>query len=353
MKGLSQFVYVPVRTRSEMYVNADRSLSNVDYRFSHILNFYHKVNYFKKIQVTFSDLEKNFDLQQVDLIHAHFLFSDGGIALEAKKKYGLKYIVAVRNTDINYFYKYGLHLRRKGNQILENAESVIFISPGHKKRLLKEYLSDDQAASLIARAHIIPNGIDEFWLINKFYRSSISNEGVGIIYVGEYSRNKNLETLIEAVKILILDYSLDVTLTLVGEYGDNVERIISISDRLPWIKSYAKMDKEDVLFHLRNNQIFAMPSLKETFGLVYIEALSQGLPIIYTKGEGVDGYFDEGEVGYGVNPKSARDIASKVIDILKTDYLSMSNRCTQNSSKFNWDQISDDYFNLYKEALIK
>ena len=43
-----------------------------------------------------------------------------------------------------------------------------------------------------------------------------------------------------------------------------------------------------------------MPSRYETFGLVYGEAMSQGLPIIYSKGQGVDGYFKEGTVGYGV-----------------------------------------------------
>lgn len=41
------------------------------------------------------------------------------------------------------------------------------------------------------------------------------------------------------------------------------------------------------------SDIFVMPSKPETFGLVYVEALSQGLPILYAKGEGFDGYFDE------------------------------------------------------------
>lgn len=40
-----------------------------------------------------------------------------------------------------------------------------------------------------------------------------------------------------------------------------------------------------------------MPSHKETFGLVYAEAMSQGLPIIYTKNQGFDGQFPDGYVG--------------------------------------------------------
>ena len=52
----------------------------------------------------------------------------------------------------------------------------------------------------------------------------------------------------------------------------------------------------------KSAHIFVMPSLTETFGIVFIEALSQGLPLIYTKGQGIDGYFPQGFVGYAYNP---------------------------------------------------
>ena len=55
-----------------------------------------------------------------------------------------------------------------------------------------------------------------------------------------------------------------------------------------------------------------MPSFPETFGLVYVEAMSQGLPIIYTKGQGIDGYFEDGKVGYPVNTKDSNDIVKKL-----------------------------------------
>ena len=48
---------------------------------------------------------------------------------------------------------------------------------------------------------------------------------------------------------------------------------------------------------MKEHQIFAMPSFNETFGLVYIEALSQNLPILYTKSEGIYKYFEEGHFG--------------------------------------------------------
>ena len=51
------------------------------------------------------------------------------------------------------------------------------------------------------------------------------------------------------------------------------------------------------------NDLFIMPSLNETFGLVFIEALTQNLPIIYTIHEGVYGYFEDNKYGVAVNPK--------------------------------------------------
>ena len=73
-----------------------------------------------------------------------------------------------------------------------------------------------------------------------------------------------------------------------------------------------------------------MPSFHETFGLVYIEAMSQGLPIIYTKGEGIDGYFKEATVGYSVNPKDVKNIVKKIEMIIH-----------------NYNKISKIYHNIY------
>jgi len=78
------------------------------------------------------------------------------------------------------------------------------------------------------------------------------------------------------------------------------------------------MDKEKLLSIYRNHQIFAMPSKHETFGLVYIEALLQGLPILYSRNEGIDGMYGS-EIGEAVKNSSIEEIElrlSKLIDNL-------------------------------------
>lgn len=89
-----------------------------------------------------------------------------------------------------------------------------------------------------------------------------------------------------------------------------------------------------------------MPSRYESFGLVYGEAMSQGLPIIYTEGQGIDGYFKEGTVGYSVNPKDINDIVKK-IEMIIYNYNEISKNCLGLVEKFSWDKIAKTYRYIY------
>ena len=89
-----------------------------------------------------------------------------------------------------------------------------------------------------------------------------------------------------------------------------------------------------------------MPSILETFGLVYAEAMSQGIPIIYSKGQGFDGQFDNGIVGYAVNCFDYKDISEKIID-LYNNYQQFSEQCLSMVDKFNWSTIAQEYMKIY------
>ena len=91
-----------------------------------------------------------------------------------------------------------------------------------------------------------------------------------------------------------------------------------------------------------------MPSKRETFGLVYVEAMSQGLPVIYTKGQGFDTQFKEGEVGYHVQYNDAEEIAETILKIAK-NYKKMSENAIKKSEEFNWEDISKIYIENYNQ----
>ena len=93
-----------------------------------------------------------------------------------------------------------------------------------------------------------------------------------------------------------------------------------------------------------------MLSTPETFGLVYIEAMSQGTPIIYSKFTGIDGFFKDGEVGYGIDPKNYNKLNDN-IDLIIKNYKNISENCLQNSITFNWHNISKKYIQIYYNVI--
>lgn len=78
--------------------------------------------------------------------------------------------------------------------------------------------------------------------------------------------------------------------------------------------------------------------------------MSRGLPVLYTEGEGFDGLFPDGEVGYPVNPKDPSDMVRK-IKLCLNDYASMSKRCVENTKKFRWIDIARRYTTMYQKIV--
>jgi glycosyltransferase involved in cell wall biosynthesis len=136
---------------------------------------------------------------------------------------------------------------------------------------------------------------------------------------------------------------------VVGKVKD--QKVFNIIKNLPYVNYLGVKPKEELINIYRHNDIFVLPSINETFGLVYAEAMSQGLPVIYTKGQGFDGQFKDGEVGYAVRYDSSKDIYEAVIKICHK-YNEISRMCVENAGRFNWNKISVEYFQIYSSLNI-
>ena len=130
--GVEQIVYCPIRSKEEYGKNSFNSnITQIVY--SLCIRSWYKFVYHYKRRVLYNDLKNKVDLSCVELIHAATLFSDGGIAYKAYKEYGIPYVVAVRNTDINDFLPLMKHTYSAGRKILLNASRIYFISEGLKR----------------------------------------------------------------------------------------------------------------------------------------------------------------------------------------------------------------------------
>lgn len=309
------------------------------------LFFYNKS---KKIR---NSLLKTFDINNFDVIHAYTLFTDGNVAYELNKKYNIPYVVAIRNTDVNSFFKYKPYLKRRGLKIMKNASAICFLSESYKNFVYNKYVPKELVNELEEKTYIIANGIDDFWLENKYTERKTINKSdiIRFVYAGRIDANKNIECTQKALELL-RNKGYSTKFTIVGKVADKkvFDSIMKYGDT----EYLGSMTKEELIKVYRENDIFVMPSHTETFGLVYAEAMSQGLPIIYTKGQGFDGQFEEGLVGYHVNDKNINDIASAIEKII-LNYEKLSNNCIIKSNIFKWDNIIGTYYDLYLKICNK
>ncbi|MEJ5051890.1 glycosyltransferase [Chryseobacterium culicis] len=348
--GVEQIVYNPFREVSRIGKNKiDFKNTRSQIIYSHILSKYaDRVLYKKKIKKIVQDIEAKIDLKTVRFIHAHTWYSDGGVAYELHKKYNIPYILAVRNTDLNVFLKYFLHERGYGKKILQNADKIITISAVYKKRMLEDPRLSHILNDLQQKVMVIPNGVDPYWIESRVEkRKTVENEkSIRLLYIGKFNKGKNVFNLINAVKNHNHKIQDRIKLTLIGGGGNDEKRILDSIKNDHSFEFVGKVDSLPVLkSYYERSDFFTMPSKAETFGLVYIEALLQGLPVMYTQNEGIDGFYDD-SIGEKVEDTSVSAIERGLERLIqKGNHYSFD--IEQLLENHDWKKIAEVYQQLY------
>lgn len=347
--GVEQTVYCPVREEQLLGKNQFEG-KHIRFVYSFCIRSWYKFVYHYKAYKLYKDMKEKVNLGEVDFIHAHTLFSDGVLAYKAHKEYGVKYAVAIRNTDLNDYIRLMKHTYSTGRKILQNAEKVYFISVGIKKQFEKSKFVRHILDQVKGKFVLQPNGIDDYW---HHHISNNERTGHDVLYVGDFSANKNVVRLAEAVLELRKEKGFeDVRLIIVG--GEvkggarkNDGKTQAMIDANPdAIKALGKIyDKDKLSEVMRSCSMFAMTSIFETFGLVYVEALSQNLPVVFTKGQGIDGMFDK-SVGIAVDPLNVGETKEAIRTILS--YHQLYGNKAINFEEFNWKKIAENYKKEYE-----
>ena len=346
-KDITNTVFMPMKSEKNEEIKFDSKYNVYNpVAFKHIDRYF----FMWKQRKILHKLLQTLNAKDYHMTHAHTLFTDGNIAYQLKLKYDIPYVVTVRGyTDLDGFFKMRLNLRRRGRKILRNAKHIIFLSETQRLELLEKYINDARLKKYILNnSSIIPNGIDEFWFANEGNQKSLNTDSkINLISVGEVQKRKNQLTTIKVAEHLKNEYDMDVTLTLVGKFRDKEYAKELQKDYAIKINLYEFVPMENLIDLYRDNDIFILPSYQETFGLVYPEAMSQGLPIIYTKDQGFYRQFKEGHVGYAVNPTDVSGIAAKVAKIME-EYDELSHNALKAYKKFDWNNISREIKSIYK-----
>jgi hypothetical protein len=324
------------------YIDTSLPFSNIDRWF-----------FFNKEKKVMRALKNRLSGKSFNMIHAHTLFSEGYLAYKLHKESGIPYIVAVRNTDINVFFKYRKYLHGLGCEILKNADRIVFLTSVYEQKLFDKYIPQKFKDELKSKIVIIPNGIDSLFLNNMAQpRSRVSENKLNVITVGMVNKNKNQTYICDQLE----KYQNDNPDIIVSykNFGiirfERDKKYAALLNKYPFAERCEPKSHMELIEEYRKADIFALLSKTESFGIVYAEAISQGLPILYTKGEGFDTQFDDGVVGHAVDLSKNGDFVQKLESILK-DYEGFSKRALEGASKFDWKKIGRRYSELYAEVI--
>jgi len=337
--NISQVIYSYMNNAS--FIGKNKFDSTVTkFVYSPILNKYNRMFYPYKEYLVYNDLKSKIEVKGVTLSHATTLYSDGGIAYRLFKEFSIPYVVAVRATDISTFMKIPFYWKY-GKEILTNASKIIFIS----NRLREAFVSHKKVQTIMPMIEhkfmVIPNGIDKFWHDNICTDRRTNHE---ICYIGTFLPRKNVLMLIDAVNSLSEEYA-DIKLNIIGKGGIDEAVVLEKSKDNKHVNYVGPVfDKNELIKYLRSSSIFAMVSVGETFGLVYIEALSQNNVLIYTKNDGIDGIFTE-NIGEAIKP-DINNVAQAIKKIFDNYNIYKGNQDID-FDLFNWDNIARKYIQIY------
>lgn len=341
--SIYQFVFYPYL--KDWTVNYNFDGYNIQYVQKGILNIFTRTFYFYKLIKQYYSLNRSTNIKQFDVIHAHTLFSDGGLAYILYKIYKIPYIVAVRNTDNDYFLTYKPWLKWWGKLVLKSSNKIICITPQIKKDLEKNY-----NCIFNSKIEIIPNGIDGVFFKDIIVPKHYNNiDKLNLLFIGRIIQGKNIDKLINYVS-----RKDNIILNIVGEGDLYIEKCVKkASVKYANINYFgAENDKLKLIKYYRDNDIFITTSYRETFGLVYIESMANGTPVIYSKGTGIDGLFELNEVGCAIDPDNFKEW-DEAIEYIVKNYNNISENCINNSKEFDWGKIAAKYVEMYYKITIK
>jgi len=271
------------------------------------------------------------------IIHTHNSSFEGILALLCKKILGIEFVFTIRNTDISKTIKNKLGVLFF-NYILSESKYIVL-----KTKAYQDFIEEKHQSKI----KFIPNGLNQFWIDNFTFEKSKVVNPINIICVADFYYNKNHKNLFTAIES-INKTKVVCKLTLVArDQGDCIEEVFKKIKNSEYIHFKGALKKQELLEEYRNADIFCMNSFYETFGLVYLEALSQQLPIIYTLNQGVDGLIPK-NYGEGCSTDSLsieKAILNQINNINNKNYTQVSKEFI---NSFDWKKIALDYEKLYR-----
>lgn len=281
-----------------------------------------------------------------DIIHVGHIWILGHLV----SKYKIPYVITTHGTDLLGYMK-SSRFNAFAESAIKSANKIITISNENKR--LVEYLFPLYKE----KCFLLPNGYDtsKFYIKevdkNKFLKSiGINNNYDKIItYVGKFTEIKGIDILIKAVTL----YDSDNTLTVLVGDGKLLKKLKDITKILE-AKNVVFLGNQphDVICDLYNiADVSVVPSRSEAFGLVVIEALACGIPVIGSNIGGIKDIIND-DVGLFFNCNDYHDLKDK-LKLVLDDKISFDKNLIASYAEdnFSQDKFTDKLIEIYNESI--
>ncbi|HWM50175.1 MAG TPA: glycosyltransferase family 4 protein [Thermoplasmata archaeon] len=220
-------------------------------------------------------------------------------------------------------------------------------------------VSEHEAASLINlgvprdRIRVIPNGVD----LGEFAEVGTRKDRDGLVglFVGRLDPDqKGLDVLVRAMSKLPQNYPL--RLRLVGEDWGGAELLRHLAQRLgvaDRVTMVGKVPRPEVVREFAEADFLVLPSRFEPFGIVLLEAMAAGLPVVASRVGGIPEIVSEGETGLLVEPDNPDALAEALRLLCQNESLrfSMGRSARERVKRYAWDSVVPRILSVFAEAL--
>jgi D-inositol-3-phosphate glycosyltransferase len=284
-----------------------------------------------------------------DLIHSHYWLS-GWVGKQLQQWWDIPHITmlhtlgAVKNAVNKNIREPKIRIKSE-KEIIKDCHRIIAPTGREKEYLINYYNATPESIS------IIPCGVnlDLFKIIEKrIARRRLGFKGEGIIlFVGRVVPIKGIDKLLMALNHL--EYHEQLRLLVIGgdkNCRDEINRIKYLSQNLKadrTVTFLGLVDQEKLPYFYSAADVCVLPSHYESFGLVALESLACGTPVVATDVGGIRSCVRDGETGYIVLDNTPQLLAKKITLALTrpTEEIYSKYAIRESVLKFSWLNIAE------------
>lgn len=276
-----------------------------------------------------------------DLIHAHYTWYPGAVALELRRRTGTP-VVITEHTSLTLQRA----LKREDPYFIStwrDCDAIVSVN-----RRNAAHLQAFNKASIY-----VPNGFDEQAIYPQdkgLCRGKMKiNDNIKVILsIGSLDNVKGHKYLIDAMRRLVVNRK-DILCLIAGAgpLKGWLQKKIDDLELGGHVKLMGLVSRRDISTLINTCDLFVLPSLSESFGIVQIEAMACGKPVVATRNGGSEEIIISDEFGYLVDPADDMELAEKISRALDREW--DGENIIKYSSQFSWERIAERIILIYEQ----